>query len=491
MKRLATAQQMKMIDDYTINEIGISSLVLMERAGFGVYEEVIKKAKKDDKILIICGSGNNGADGMVVARYLIDSGYDVEIALTKKNSGSREYCTQLAILKKLDASIMYYENIKDDGYDIVVDALFGTGLNKDVTGDYHDLIKKINAIDAYKISIDIASGLNATYGSIMNIAIKADLTVTFGLEKVAHNIYPGRLYSGKVIVKDIGFLEDTKKKYANTHYTYDDEFNLLPKRIANSHKGTYGKVLIVAGSKDMFGALFFAAKSAYLMGSGLVYIYTNKENKIAINSALPEAICYTYEDNPNSEILYNLLKSTDVCMVGSGLSTSEDAKKILDIVIKSVAKKIVLDADAINILDEKKINRLKGKDVVITPHVKEFQRLINRLSFEDLGNNITNVVEFSKKYDLKLVLKDASTVIAEDENNIFINTTGNTSLSKGGSGDILAGIISSLIGQGVESYEAMRLGCFIHGKIAESVSKIKGERSVLATDLLNGWTLNE
>lgn len=493
MIKFATAQQMKEIDNYTINNIGVSSLSLMEVAGYKVYVNIANIVSTNEKILIICGNGNNGADGFVCASWLYNNGYDVTICIINETSKSNEYLCQLNRVNNLGIKIVRFKEIKERifEYGVIVDAIFGIGLNSILREEIIEIVDIVNKTNAIVISVDVPSGVNVTDGSIMGAAIRAHYTITFGVDKVGHNLYPAKDYVGKVIVEDIGFPDDIVKKFCNTYYTYDEGVALLPNRVRNSHKGTYGKVLIIAGSKDIYGALYFAAKAAYRSGSGIVYVYTHISNKIAINTKLPEAICYFYDDFIDDNILVNLLENVDACLIGSGIGVSNLSKNILEKVMKNFYNPLVLDADAINLLDKDIVEKYFKNNMLITPHPIEFKRLINKLGIAEKFDKFRLLLELKRLYNLNIVLKDTVTIIAENENNIYLNTTGNSSLAKGGSGDILAGIIVSYLGQGIEMYEAMRRAVYFHGFVAQKVSYDNDKGNILPSDILDKWRYYE
>lgn len=493
MKRFVTAQQMKEIDDYTINNVGIPSLSLMETAGYKTYMNIAKIVSIDKKILIICGNGNNGADGLVCASWLYNNGYDVTVCIINETSKSNEYLCQLNRVNNLGIKIVRFKEIRDRifEYGVIVDSIFGIGLNSLLREEIIEIVDIVNKTNAIVISVDVPSGINATDGSIMGRCIKADYTITFGVDKVGHNLYPAKDYVGNVIVEDIGFSKNVIDMFATTYYTYNDGIDLLPHRIKNSHKGSYGKILVVAGSKDIYGALYFAAKAAYRAGSGIVYVYTHISNKIAINANLPEAICYFYDDFIDDNILVNLLKDVDACLIGSGIGVSNLSKNMLEIVMKNFYNPIVLDADAINLLDKDMVEKYFKSNMLVTPHPIEFKRLIHKLGIDEKVDKCRLLLELKKLYNLNIVLKDTVTIIAENENNIYLNTTGNSSLAKGGSGDILAGIIASYLGQGIEMYDAMRRAVYFHGFVAQKVSYDNDKGNILPSDILDKWRYYE
>ena len=283
MRYLVSGSQMKEVDSYTIQSIGIPSLVLMEQAAAAVVREVQKKAEKKDRIWAVCGTGNNGADGIAAARLLHLKGYTVTVILAgTKGNGTDEYKKQLAIAERCE---------------LIIDAVFGVGLSREVGGTYRDLLATLPGCGAaYVVAVDIPSGIHADTGEVMGIALKADVTVTFGYEKLGTLLYPGRAYSGTVVVADIGFPPVSLERLSPELFTYEaEDIRMIPARPAYSNKGTFGRVLIAAGSKNMSGAAYLSAMAAYRMGAGLVKIFTVEENRAILQAALPEAIITTYD----------------------------------------------------------------------------------------------------------------------------------------------------------------------------------------------------
>lgn len=289
MKKLVTALQAKKIDKHTIENIGIPGVVLMERAAVATVHHIEKIASHKDNILCVCGVGNNGGDGIAIARILHQRGYQVAYTMignlekaTKDNEKQREIAKGLGV-KEVNNNC-YSE------YTIIIDAIFGVGLTRDIEGNYKKCVEDINESPAKVIAVDIPSGIHSDIGSVMGCAVKADMTVTFGYEKIGTVLYPGTEYSGKVFIEEIGFDKQMEQEFQHIVYEWQDVKNRLPKRNEYSNKGTYGKVLVIAGSKNMAGACILSATAAYRAGAGLVKILTPEENRVIIQNALPEEI---------------------------------------------------------------------------------------------------------------------------------------------------------------------------------------------------------
>lgn len=497
MKYAVNSDEMKQIDSYTIEQIGIPSLVLMERAALKVVSHIESVAKKENSIAVVCGTGNNGGDGIAIARILYIQGYKVDlIILGNLEKLTKESEIQLSIVKKLGISIR--SKLESNEYNIIVDAMFGIGLQREIEGVYKETIEKINSLRAYIVAVDIPSGVDANTGKIKNVAIKADVTVTFGENKLGLLLYPGAFHAGKVIVEDIGFprvaVENVSPKY---HYFEKDDLRKLPKRSSYSNKGSYGKVLIIAGSTNMTGAAYLSANAAYKMGCGLVKVLTSRSGVEVIRTLLPEAIYACYEDNNSETILKESIQWADAIVIGPGLSTGELAESLLFQLLKEQTKPTVFDADALqilaNILNTRMVNNTKDRvrelssllpaNSILTPHLKELANLLS-CSVDNIVKGFIDFPEYCT-YNNKLiyVIKDARTIVAHCENR-YVNVSGNHGMATGGSGDVLTGIIAGLIATGLKSYEAAELGVYIHGLAGDVAAEKRGYHSMLASDIL-------
>ena len=359
MQYIANAKEAKKIDGISIEQIGIPSLVLMERAALAVAKRVEELAKKEDSVLIICGVGNNGADGVAAGRMLSEHGYRVTfLLLGNMQKASEEMRVQLAIVKNLSLSVRTTDDfLKEEleQYTFVIDAIFGIGLSREITGKYAQWIKAVNAMQKPVVSVDVPSGIDATSGRVLGIAIRAKETITFGTLKSGLLFFPGAKYAGAVQVADIGFPKIALKEAHLQTISYDreDVKKLFPQRIPYSNKGSYGKVLVIAGSKNMGGAAYFAARAAYEMGCGLVKVITHQNNRDMLLEKLPEALLECYDEETKeeeiSDMLTDVVQWADVIACGPGLGTSPTARLLFETVIKEENKPVVLDADAINL----------------------------------------------------------------------------------------------------------------------------------------------
>lgn len=488
MKLVATAQQMKEVDNYTINTIGVPSLVLMEKAALEVAlktASVYIESKSHKKILAVCGMGNNGADGVAAARILKWQGLDASVYLIGDPlKQTVEMKTQLNIASNSGVSVI--NNFNPDEYDIIIDAVFGVGLTRPVKEDYARIIDQINASTAVKIAVDVPSGIDATTGKVLGTAIKANQTVTFGYNKIGLVLFPGCTYAGAVTVADIGFAPDALND-KETSFTYlPEDLAAIPKRRARTNKGSYGKTLVIAGSADMSGAACLSGLAAYRSGAGLVNICTHINNTDIIKKNVPEAIVSGYDNDNYSQIIENLQKNTTYIVLGPGLSTDKTAEGIVKQVLSDYTKPVVIDADALNIIarSEEPVD-ISGGNVIVTPHIGEMVRLIA----SDKSTILNNIVESAKEYAIKnncvCVLKDAVTVVASPTGRIYLNTSGNNAMAKAGSGDVLTGIIAGMLSQGMNLYEAACMGVYVHGLAGDAARDELGVYSVMATDIIN------
>ncbi|CUX50045.1 NAD(P)H-hydrate dehydratase [Clostridium sp. C105KSO13] len=487
MRYLPTGEWMQEADRYTIQEIGIPSMVLMERAALKTVDILEKEQVNLDKTLIVCGSGNNGGDGFAIARLLKEKGYEVTVSFIGKEASMSEDCRQqLKIAKKCGVCIVTSINRKE--YTSVVDAVFGVGLNREITGAYRENIEKMNHLPGQKVAVDIPSGICSATGTLLGTAFLAELTVTFACEKLGCILYPGHVYAGKTIVADIGVSREIFEKEPSVCYTFDraDLPKLLPARKPNSHKGTYGKVLMITGSLGMAGAAFLSAKAAYITGAGLIQVYTAKENRSILQQLLPEAIISTYTDY-DEENLHRLLDWADVVCIGCGLGRTDVSKNLVVGTVKRVKTPCVIDADALYILS-RHTELLKGQErkFVLTPHMKEMTGLLGCTMEELQKERFEKLQTFTEQCSVVCALKDARTLVSKRDRQIFVNTAGNSSMAKAGSGDVLAGVIAGLMAQGLGCYESAACGVYLHACGGDEAKKAKGSYSTLADDLITG-----
>ncbi|BCJ95545.1 bifunctional NAD(P)H-hydrate repair enzyme Nnr [Anaerocolumna cellulosilytica] len=509
MKNIVDSVEMKAIDKYTIEKIGIPGVVLMERAALAVANTVKKYIESDtsppsksrNKILTVCGIGNNGADGIAAARILYMQGYEIDILLSGNLSkGTELFRQQLSIAQNLGISID--NNIDWNEYTIIIDGIFGIGLNKEVRENQREVIEHINKGNYTVFAVDIPSGLSADTGKPLGIAVKADYTITFGFYKTGQLLYPGPQYTGAVNIADIGFSSHIDHLLSKKRFTYDAvDLDKLPNRTAYSNKGSYGKVLVIAGSVNVSGACYFSAKAAYRSGAGLVKVMTAVENRIILQTQLPEALVVTYENRWEEAITLELLRELEwasVVVIGPGLGLSELSQRLLEIVVKNVNVPLIIDADAITLLAgdiskngymdvKERIKYLSGilpAKTILTPHLKELSVLLG-CPLKEIKNNLLKAADVCTEQNrIRFIIKDTHTIVA-GENKRYINLSGNHGMATGGMGDALTGIIAAFIAQGSEYTEAAELGVYVHGLAGDKASEEKGYYSLIASDVID------
>lgn len=491
MKRIATRKEMQAIDAYSIHEIGIPGMVLMEKASMALYEEVVKRFPDDhSRCLIVVEKGNNGGDGLALGRLLSEAGYLVDIyEIDGIKNASDSYLLQKHILEKLDIPVLC--EIPDEEYDIIIDGIFGVGLTREVAGIHREVITKLNKKDAYRIAIDVPSGVDASTGRVLGAAFKADLTVTFGLSKIGLLLYPGAVYAGEVVVKDIGFPKAAVDEVNPGAFTYEEGDQCkIPARNPDSHKGTYGRVLVVAGNINMAGAAYLSGKSAYKSGSGLVRIFTREENRIILQTLLPEAILTTYTSlDDGIPALSEAMDWADVIVFGPGIGRGENIEWFLHLIRDQAKVPVVIDADGLNeisAMEDRGQNFLKGFSVpvILTPHILEMSRLSGHTVSEIKEDRISLAKEYAKDNGVILVLKDSRTIITDGTDKLYINTNGNSGMATGGSGDVLSGILGGMLAAKMKPFEAACMAVFLHGRSGDAAAEEIGEASVMAGDLI-------
>lgn len=497
MREVLNSSQMKACDTYTIEQIKIPSLVLMERAALAVVKEILNDYLPDEiTAVVFAGTGNNGGDGIAIGRILKEYGAKVEIlTLGNLEKCSAEMKQQLSIAKNIGMQIKKYDDSINSEYNVIVDAIFGIGLSREVKGIFQSAIEWINRQHSLEkkasvYAVDIPSGIHADTGERLLSAVYADKTITFQYGKLGLYLAEGRVHSGKVIIKNIGISAepiDQGKIRPEVFFYETEDIKRLPPRAENGHKGTFGKVLVIAGSKNMAGAAVFAAESAYRTGCGLVEVFTVEENRIIVQEKVPEAVLTTYENIADSlEKLQHSLKSADVIVLGPGLSTSQQAEHLVEYTLKNAMQPCVVDADAINIL-AKHPQWLTSRKApsVLTPHVKELARLSNKDICDIKKAPIASAKEIATYYNCVVAAKDARTIVAAKQPHMcYLNLSGCHGMATGGSGDVLTGIIAGLIAQKMPLFEAACLGVYIHGLAGEATQKKLGGYSMTASDLI-------
>ena len=544
MEYLLTAAEMAAADRTTSEKIGIPSIVLMERAALAVAKAVQEDFPdaSGTEILVIAGKGNNGADALAAGRILLDAGYGVTLCslddgrdqktdlsgespedFRKESVKESSMDIQRGILEAYGCRVLY--GLPRNEYpDAVIDGIFGTGLSRAVSGKAEEAIRMVNCLrerGARIYSVDIPSGVSATTGERLGAAVQADVTVTFSFYKRGHFLFPGSDLCGRLIREEIGI---TKRAFAETGvpevFTYRKEapMSLLPKRRADGNKGTFGKILVIAGSRGVSGACTMSAQAALRMGAGMVRVFTHEDNRVILQETIPEAMCSTYSsltkdssghvgrertssgdtfaelDSSVEQELWTCLSWADAAVIGPGLGRSEGCRQLLAFVLKhadALPRGLVIDADAIRLLAEGEglygelLSAGSRIPVILTPHPAECAALFHKTVSEVLANRFAWLPEFAERFHCTIAGKDARTLVASfGHTERYLNTSGNDGLATAGSGDVLTGIAAACLGLGMEGFAAAKAAVYIHGAAADALEEERSRRSIMATDLI-------
>ena len=489
--KVFNVQQIRAVDQYTIQNEPITSLNLMERAASACSNWITKKYTKSHKFLIFCGTGNNGGDGLVIARQLFWQGYAVHLYIvtySKKTSADFTSNQKKITTFKIPCQEIHTQKevaelkLKTVKNTIIVDALLGSGLNKTINGMLADLIKKINALKNPIIAIDIPSGLFCD-GKYSSQTIKAHYSLSFQFPKLAFFFAQNHQFCGDWQILPIGLNENFIQKQKTNYYyfTTTDAALLVKKRKKFSHKGNYGHCQIVAGMLGKIGAAMLCAKACLKTGAGLVTLHLPRCGYQIAQTYLPEAMVNL---NEGEDFLKGEWQEEQpLIAVGCGIGTHPKTQVFIDSLLQKTSQPLVIDADAINILAKNKswLDNLP-ENSILTPHPKEFQRLVGNAT--DELQRLKKQKEFAKKYQIYVVLKGAHSAIATPNGEVFFNSSGNPALAKGGSGDVLTGIIISLLAQKYSPLHSCLLGVFLHGLCADICLQKQAVQTVLASDLI-------
>ncbi|RQD76234.1 MAG: NAD(P)H-hydrate dehydratase [Halanaerobium sp. MSAO_Bac5] len=510
-------------DQETI-DAGFPEILLMEAAARGTAEladKIIKHNffyqanyyknsaeldKEDINILIFVGKGNNGGDGLAAARFLANWGYKPEIILSSSESELRDINQknyELALYNKIKCSS--YDNLtkteleaKLKKAELIIDALLGTGIKGEVRGNAEEIIALINDLKQKKavvLAVDIPSGINGLNGSVLGRAIKADHTAVMAAYKRGLLLFPGADYAGKVKIIDIGIKESVLAKNSEgvQLMTQNKAKEFLPQRKRDGHKGTFGRAAFLAGSRGMDGAPLLSADAALRSGSGLVYLLLAEEIERAafklrevLTKSLPSKNGIISEKAVKS--ILDFAQKLDVLAVGPGLGLNNASKKVIKEILENLAVPLVMDADALNSISDLELLKKYQGEILLTPHPGEMARLIDLSPAQINQNKIEIAQEFAIKYQLNLILKGALTVIAAADGRIYLNNTGTNGMATAGSGDVLTGIVSALIGQGMAPFEAAALAVYVHGRAGEKASLAKSDFGLKSGDLIEYLT---
>jgi NAD(P)H-hydrate epimerase len=503
--KVLTSAEMKQIDRRTIEDVGIPGPVLMENAGIQVFRvlQALFPGLAGEKIVIVAGKGNNGGDGFVVARHLHNHGARPQVfLLAGKEEVHGDAALNLKIAQAVGVAVKEVRSPADwkkqqkilQEATVIIDAIFGTGLIKPAGGLYARAIESINKMPAFKLAVDIPSGLSSDSYEVVGPAVKADLTVTLAAPKIAHVFPPAEELVGDFVVADISippFLFDDK----NLKLEMVEKANLLAcfrKRKRDSHKGNYGHLFIIAGSLGKTGAAALAARAAYKTGAGLVTVGTPRTCLPIIARSMmelmTEPLAETEEKTLSSEALPKVLdlsKGKDALLVGPGISTQESTRQFLWKLIPKIRRPLVIDADGLNILGLKReLLRKLPRPTILTPHPGEFARLAGLTVPEVLRKRLELVPSFAREHGVILVLKGYRTLVGAPDGRVFINPTGNPGMATGGTGDVLSGMIGALLMQQKDPLQAALAAVYLHGLSGDLASRRIGERAIVAGDLI-------
>ena len=531
MKYVLTGNEMADADRRTWEVIGIPAIVLMERASLAVAQEVTERYPGLTRVTVLAGPGNNGADGLAVGRLLIDRGYSVQFLLLtdKEPPQDSSAMTQRKILKSYgsEPEVFTPEALRHFSPQVIIDALFGTGLARPLGGSAAVIAETVNAYREQTgcrvVAVDLPSGISSEDGSVMGCAVRCDITVTFAYYKRGHFLYPGCTYCGDTVLRQIGIHDRSftcEGESLPEMYTLerDDAAQLMAVRDPGGNKGTFGKKLIVAGSYAMCGAALLCAESCMRSGAGMVKIFTRKENRVIIQERLPEAMLTVYDALPDEplereisarRIRESLLKDltwADAVAVGPGIGRGKEAELILETILSAVSADqdgdeallsgIVIDADALRILasDEKadSLLRRRKREVVciLTPHLAEFADLAHVPVKEAARDRIPLMRKTAERYGCTMIGKDARTLILSDGiRQTAMITNGNSGMATAGSGDVLTGITAAMLFAAVKNdcpgQNAAQLAAYIHAEAGDRCRDRSGEQAMIAGDMVS------
>jgi len=493
--KVCTVEEMRTLDNDAQERYGIASEILMENAGEATYSVISEElGVKGKRFLVFCGPGNKGGDGLVVARKIHSQGGQIKVFLleaddkfkgaTKKNF---DIATKIGIPI---GSVGNIENVREEmeKSDGIIDAIFGTGLSRDIEGTYRKIIELVNKSKKTVFSIDIPSGINGNSGKVMAVAVKADHTVTFGVPKLGNVLYPGYGYCGKLHVSHISFppaMYEHLKIEINTPM-------LIPERRKDGHKKDFGDVLFVAGAAGYFGAPYFSAMSFLKTGGGYSRLATPRSIMPHIASRGCEIVYIPLDETEtgslslkNKDRILKLAGEADMAVIGPGLSLNQETQELVRELTKEMDRPVLLDgdgltamSDALDILENRKM------ETILTPHLGEMARMVKKPVSEVDENKIEILRNTTKKLNATIVLKGANSLIGYSDGRIYINMSGNCGMATAGSGDVLTGTIAAMVGLGLDVKNAVRTGVFVHGFAGDLAVLEKGMDGIVAQDIM-------
>ena len=489
--KLYSADEMSRADNGA-QELGVSGTVLMERAG-AAMAQVLLESYAPLRALVVCGGGNNGGDGFVIARELHRAGVEVSVVATK-DEYQGDPKTNLEVLQNLGVEIHGPELLDErlDGTDLVVDALLGTGFSGEVREKEAALIRQLNDAGVTTIAVDVPSGVDGSTGEVQGDAIQADLTVCAHAAKIGCVISPGREHAGEVAVVDIGIPPEADAEPTVTWTDAGSLRGLVPRTAEPAHKYSAGALLVVAGTYQVTGAPVMVVEGAQRTGCGIISLATAQSAAAAVDLQLTEALVYGVPEDDagqmNSGALDQILEQAQratALVVGPGMGTGEESRKLIEGILREVEAPILLDADAIsNLSGSDALSRRTGPTIV-TPHPGELSRLMETGTKDISARRLHSAREAAQKHGCCVLLKGSDTIVAEDER-VAVNSTGNVALATAGTGDVLSGVIGALLSRGMDAYDAARAGAWVHGRASELWIEETGlpSESFIATDLL-------
>ena len=499
MFKACYAEEMRNLDR-AATEIGkIPSILLMENAALACVEELKKDFELSEcRVAVFCGKGNNGGDGLAIAKHLYNAGIDVNIYLVNGNDFSGDAKTNYDIVNAMDVPV---DTVTDtDGleyvirsYDVIVDAILGTGISGDVRGPVFDVIRLINQNARYVLSVDVPSGINSDSGEICGICINANKTVTFAAYKIGMFMYPAADSMGEIVVAPISIPDMVIKSQNLQVNVTDSDFvrEVIPKRNNNTQKSDYGKLLIIAGSRGMTGAAYLASEAALKSGAGLITLACPESVNTILENKTTEVMTLPLSDNDGHfaysaalEII-SKINEFDAVLIGPGIGRSDDVQEFVKTVLKGCDVPVIVDADALYaVAQNKDILKECTCDLIFTPHAMEMSRLTG-LDISYIEENRIQVSrEFSEETGAVLLLKGHHSLVTAPSLVQYINSTGNPGMASGGSGDVLAGIIAAFVARGIDVKSAAAVGAYIHGMAGDIAKEHYGEESLSAKNIL-------
>ena len=503
---VVTAEEMRELDRLTIERYGLPSLTFMERAGAAIAEAISKnfRAAARHGVLIVAGKGNNGGDGFVIARLLKKKRIPCEVALLARRAevsadaghNLRAFLKLKGMVSEIGAGNFALLSDRLSKKGLIVDAILGTGMKNDVRGLFAEAISLMNASGLPIVAVDIPSGLDSDKGTPLGIAIQAEMTVALGYPKLGEVIYPGLDHVGELVVADIGIDQRAVAEVGPRTKLLERETIrwLVPRRVADTHKGSYGHLVVVAGSRGKTGAAILACRAAMRCGAGLVTLAAPRSLNTIFATALTEVMTAPLRENSAEEMeplsdaeWRELLAHKQALLFGPGIGINDATENTLRWLLRNLDMPWVIDADGLNNLASQ-IDRLRRAKAapILTPHPGEMARLVGKDTASVNADRVGNARSFALEHRCHLVLKGARTVIATADGKVFINPTGNPGMASAGMGDVLAGILTSLLGQGLAAEDAMKLGVYLHGFVGDGVAAAQGEIGLIASDIIDG-----